>query len=161
MKTEGLVALSEAVETANLVRQYESRQVAAKTMVGDLLGTLLDEIKQMPNVWQKTGEAQQGEIIERLTQQVELAVMTCVHIIASENRPAIEATLDQVTRKDSIKAVLIIPATIAQRHELSDACKQKVLIVLPDAEGYYGGKDGIRPDADQPSLPIHDHSGEA
>lgn len=129
--------------------------IADTTMCGDLLGALIDEIRTMPDVWQKTSEEKQAQIIERLTRRVESAVKTAVHIIASDGKPQIEVTLEGVTVKDKIKAALIIPNGSALLHDLIDSQGEQILVVLPRTSQYLGGTGGIKPDKDQPEIPLN------
>ncbi len=130
-------------------------EVAEATMVGDLLAGLIDEIKIMPDVWQKTSEGKQANIIDRLTRRVESAVKQAIHTLGSQNYPTIECTLEGVTLKDKIKAALLVPSG-PLLHELCDRRQQQVLIVLPPAVGQFrGGTDKVKPDKDQPEIPLN------
>lgn len=126
--------------------------VAEETMTGDLMQCLIDEIKHAPDVWPRLSESEQRELIYRVQSRVQVAIMEAVHIIASADRPTIVATIESVTVKDGIKAVLTIPKTDEQRHELYDATGQAVLLVVAGTTEYQGGTDSIKPDPDQ--LPM-------
>ncbi len=154
----GELAQMEAEDKAKEANdEVTASDIAAATMVGDLLGALVDEIRTMPDVWQKTGEEKQGHIIERLTRRVESAVRAAVHIIAADGKPQIVATLEGVGLKDKIKATLIVAhGGNPLLHELFDSVGETVLIVLPNSKQFGGGKDQVKPDPDQPTLPIHD-----
>lgn len=127
-------------------------EMAAETMTGDLLAALVDEFKVAPDVWQKLPEHQQENLIYRLQQRIQDNVRKAVEIIASANRPTIIATVESVTVKDGIKAVLTLPKSDAQRHELFDAAGLSVLLIVGGASEYYGGADKVKPDPDQPAL---------
>ena len=140
----------------------EAPQIAAVTMVGDLMQLVIDELKAAPDVWQKLGEPWQQDVIDRTRQRVEDAVRQCVHIIASDHRPTIVATVESVTVKDGIKAVLTLltlPKSDSQRHELFDSAGRSCLIVVGGAEDYAGGAEQVKPDPEQPALPIPSISG--
>ncbi len=126
--------------------------IAADTMLGDLMACLIDEFKTAPDVWQKMPEYQQQDVIYRVQQRVQENIRAAVEIIASANRPTIVATVESVTVKDGIKAVLTLPKSDAQRHELFDASGQTVLLIVGGASEYYGGASEVRPDPDQPAL---------
>jgi acyl-CoA reductase-like NAD-dependent aldehyde dehydrogenase len=129
-----------------------SVSMAADTMTGDLMACLIDEFKSAPDVWQKMPEHQQQDLIYRVQQRVQENIRQAVEIIASDNRPTIVATVESVTVKDGIKAVVTLPKSDAQRHELFDAAGMAVLLIVGGAAGYYGGTDQVRPDPDQPAL---------
>lgn len=80
--------------------------IASETLLGDLMSTLLDEIKQMRDVWQKLPEMKQREAISRIECRCKLAVSQVVGIIAAEARPSLTATVEKVEFKDGIKATL-------------------------------------------------------
>lgn len=127
-------------------------EMAAETMTGDLLAALVDEFKTAPDVWQKMPEHQQQDVIYRLQQRIQENVREAVQIIASANRPTIVATVKSVTVKDGIKAVLTVPKSDAQRHDLFDSAGMSVLLIVGGATEYYGGTEKVKPDPDQPAL---------
>lgn len=129
-----------------------SPAIAGDTMTGDLMACLIDEFKAAPDVWQKMPEDHQQDLIYRVQKRVQEAVRIAVEIIASDNRPTIVATVESVTVKDGIKAVVALPKSDAQRHELFDAAGMAVLLIVGGAAGYYGGADQVQPDPDQPAL---------
>ena len=130
----------------------EAIAIAAETMTGDLMQCLIDELKGAPKVWQEMPEHQQQDVIYRAQERVQAVIKEAVQIIASANRPTIVATVESVTVKDGIKAVVTLPKSDAQRHELIDAAGMAVLLIVGGASGYYGGADQVRPDPDQPAL---------
>ena len=130
----------------------EAPQIAAETMLGDLMQLVIDELKAAPDIWPKLGERWQHDVIDRTRQRVEDAVRQCVHIIASDHRPTIVATVESVTVKDGIKAVLTLPKSDTQRHELFDSAGRSCLIVVGGAEDYAGGAEQVQPDPEQPPL---------
>jgi len=126
--------------------------IAADTMLGDLMACLIDEFKAAPNVWQKMPEEQQQDLIYRAQQRVQENIRVAVEIIASANRPTIVATVESVTVKEAIKAVVTLPKSDAQRHNLFDAAGQTVLLIVAGASEFYGGTDQVVPDPNQPAL---------
>lgn len=129
-----------------------ARTIAADTMTGDLMACLIDEMKNAPRVWQQMSEEEQGNLIYRIQERIQDNVRQAVEIIASDNRPTIVATVESVTVKDGIKAVVTLPKSDAQRHELFDAAGMSVLLIVGGAAQYYGGADQIQPDPNQPAL---------
>jgi hypothetical protein len=130
-------------------------EVAEETMLGDLLGGCIDELKVMPEVWQKLSERKQGEVIDRLTRRIEHAIKQAIHTLGSQNYPTIECTLEGVTLKDKNKASLLVPSS-PMLHELCDRRMSSVLIVLPPKpDQFRGGTDKVKPDKDQPEIPLN------
>ncbi|MGU0648896.1 hypothetical protein ACSEU7_27100 [Pseudomonas aeruginosa] len=56
--------------------------MTADTLGKSLLQGLIQEIRILPDVWQKLSEAKQTDVIERLEQQVRNAATIAVHTIA-------------------------------------------------------------------------------
>ena len=149
---DGETATLETADGEVLATFGAATTIAADTMLGDLMACLIDELKTAPDVWQKMPEHQQQDMIYRVQQRVQSAIHEAVQIIASDNRPTIVATVESVTVKDGIKAVVTLPKSDAQRQELFDAAGMAVLLIVGGAAGYYGGSDQVKPDLDQPAL---------
>lgn len=133
----------------------ESVITAKETMLGDLMKLVTDELKQMPEVWQKLSYDKQQRIIERVQTRVGDAVRECVKIIAAEARPTITANLEQVTSKDGIKAVLKVAAMDPNRHNLFDSVSMPVLLVVASSDEYQGGADKVQPESDQRAMDLN------
>lgn len=131
-------------------------QITKTTMAGDLIAATLDELKAAPTVWQKMSEAQQQEVIDRVTNRVTHNIEQAVMMIAADARPSIRAKLAAVTIKDDLKATVLLSRHHPDRHEFIDSAGQEILIVLLNAEQFSGGKSDIKPDPDQPQLPLPD-----
>lgn len=133
-------------------QQPTAIDIAAETMTGDLMSALIDELKLMPRPWPAMSEQDQQDVIYRAQERVQSAIRQAVEIIASDNRPTIVATVESVTVKEGIKAVLTLPKSDEQRHDLFDAAGQAVLLVVAGSAPYSGGAGEVKPDPDQPSL---------
>lgn len=144
--------MSKPHESEQSNQAEEAVAIAAETMTGDLMQCLIDELKAAPKVWQEMPEHQQQDVIYRAQERVQAAIKEAVQIIASANRPTIVATVESVTVKDGIKAVVTLPKSDAQRHQLFDAAGMAVLLIVGGASEFYGGSDSVKPDPDQPAL---------
>lgn len=129
-------------------------ELAAPTMLGDLMAIVVDEIKAAPDVWQKLSEHKQDALIHRVEQRVREAVRQCVELIAANGRVAIPGAIESVQVKDALKAVVIVAKSDPHRHELIDATKKAVMIVIADPTDYSGGAGDVKADKDQPELPL-------
>lgn len=108
--------------------------IAAETMHGDLTQALLSEIRDLPQPWHSLSEDRQQAVIDRLHSQVSAAVSQAIAHIAAGGNKRIAASLEQITARDGIKAVLTLGARDPSRHDLLDSVGQAVLIVVPPAE---------------------------
>lgn len=121
-----------------------------------ILAGLVQEIRIMPDCWQKLTENKQTDVIDRLEKQVRNAVTLAVHMIASADRKTAYGKLESVAIKDKMKAVLVINQSSPCRHELLDAVEQDCLIILGGAEEYMGNIGGaVQPDPDQNPLDLN------
>lgn len=134
-------------------------EITKATMAGDLIAATLDELKAAPTVWQKMSEAQQQEVIYRITNRVTHNIAQAVMMIAAEARPSIRAKLAAVTIKDDLKATVLLSRHHPDRHEFIDSAGQEILIVLLNAEQFTGGAGDAKPDPDQPELPLPEDGG--
>lgn len=133
---------------------YEATDIAAETMHGDLMSIVLDELKAAPDVWQRLGEVEQQEVIDRIKARTFAAINTCVALIAASHFTRLAAKVESVTVKDGIKAVLTLSQFDPARHELVDAQGETAYIVLADAEAFTGGAEAHEPDPDQAELTL-------
>lgn len=131
----------------------DTQEIARESMLGDLMHAILDEVKALPDVWQKLPQSKQDEVLWRIENRSKTIIGNVVSIIASDARPAIHASVESVTVKDGIKAVLTVSRSSPSRHDLVDAQGSAVMIVISDAEPYAGGKKP-KSDADQGALPL-------
>lgn len=151
--TENTTTQSEPTEAT----QANAREIARETMLGDLMQSIIDEMKAMPDVWPKLSESKQDQVIYRVECMSRRVVGKAVEIIAADARPSIAAVVESVTVKDGIKAVLTVSRTSSQRHELVDAQGSAVMIVIADAEPYTGGEKP-KSERDQGTLPLGDET---
>ncbi|WP_422491664.1 DNA translocase FtsK [Endozoicomonas sp. ALE010] len=133
------------------LKDNEVMILSASTLLGDLMSLVLDELKAMPDVWQKLPQLQQEEVLFRIKQRCTSAVAQAVRLMASGDRVTLTAAVDTVTFKDGVKAVLKMPGNTPGRHDLADAEGETVLIVIPDTAAYMGG-ELPEADLDQPTL---------
>lgn len=136
-------------------QQIPAVELASETMVGDLMSLVIEELKAAPDVWQKLSEHKQDAVIGRVHQRVLDAVRQAVELIATNCHTAIPATLEHVTVKDAVKAVITVSRTDPGRHDLADAVGRAVMIVVADPTEFAGGAGDVKPDKDQPDLPIN------
>lgn len=133
-------------------------EIAESTMLGDLMALCVDEMKAMPDVWQKLPEETQRDLIERTRRRVTDAIAQAVKIVASGDQKTIVATVEKVEFKDGVKATLSMSRYSQSVHDLADATGGTVLIVLEETEGYQGGSEQVQSDPDQPGLGLDEEA---
>lgn len=114
-----------------------------------LLKALLTEIHQLQKPWQNTPMDQQRDVIERLRLQVEDAVKSACLTIAARGSKVVQASVESVTFKDGVKAVLQLSRGNPATHELADATGGSVLIVIGEIAEHTDGMHVVKPQPDQ------------
>lgn len=128
---------------------------AERNIARRLIETCLQEIRNIPRVYETLSEDEQDEVIHRVRMscnQVVAEVVATVSAGASRSRAIAE--LVSISAKAKITDIkLQIKSTDNAIHDLLGARGEQVVIVMGSDPNDYGvNRDGIRPDADQPSL---------
>jgi hypothetical protein len=142
-------AFDDAAEAAEA-----ARGMAKETLTGDLRDFLLDTLRheQSRKPWHERAEADQRATISRVEEVVRFHVGRAIELLAGAGRRTITATLEQVTVKDGIKAVLTLSKHDPQRHLLVDATGAAVLIVVAGPDEFTGERAPVPVKPDQPEL---------
>jgi ribosome modulation factor len=151
----------------NKEQSPDFRQMTADTIGKDLLGALVQEIRLLPDVWPKLPKAKQDDVIERLRKRVEENVAMAVFTIAAQNRTVVAGSLEQITIKDGVKAVIKFGVKSPNLDGLYEAASDgnDVLVVVAGAKDYIGGMNEIKGDEDQRNIDLdlgheyHDNDG--
>jgi len=150
MKTEhkGIIERAKLLDTPPSMLAHE-------LLVHDLVNAGLFELKNLHSPYGKLNEGQQQEVIDRLTEAAEEAVMTAIAIISSRNVTTIPMMMKEVKfNSKQLTLTSIVDAKDPNRHDLIDSAGHLCLLVMaPD--DYGDGLDFIQPDRDQPDLPLH------
>lgn len=134
---------------------YEPSMIAHALLVHDLVEAALFEFRNVRAPFHSLNEGQQQEVIDRVTESATKSVYNAISIISSRNVDTIPVTI--VDAKFKAKAITVTAAIDAQdpnRHGLIDVAGRLCLLVLAPND-YAEGLDGIKPDRDQPDLPLH------
>lgn len=128
-------------------------EVAEITLAGDLMALALDELKVLPDVWQKVSEYDQGEIIDRVRARTLSAAKKAANIIAAMNHERYAGEIESVTFKDGCKVVIKCPTlTTEQKGGLANLESEFVMIVGTPPEAVEGGARDAQPDPDQSDM---------
>lgn len=150
MKTEhkGIIERAKLLDTPPSMLAHE-------LLVHDLVNAGLFELKNLHSPYGKLNEGQQQEVIDRLTEAAEEAVMTAIAIISSRNVTTIPMMMKEVKfNSKQLTLTSIVDAKDPNRHDLIDSAGHLCLLVMaPD--DYSDGLDFIQPDRDQKEFPLH------
>lgn len=131
--------------------------MSVSTLGKDLMALVLQEIKALPDVWQKLPEYRQNEVIERVRNCVEYATKRTVTLIASQGCQKVVGDLDKITIAAGKKQAVITLAKDNENdavHELYDSEGDVVMIVLATPDQFTGGMDEIRGEPDQREIDL-------
>lgn len=138
--------------------EKDFRHITAETAGKDLLGALVTEIKLLPDVWQKLSKAKQDDVIDRLRNRVEENVKMVVFTIASQNRTTVAGSLDKVTIKGNVEAVIKFGINAGNLPELfaaaADQDSRTVLVVVADPAAHTQGMDQVKGEDDQRTMDL-------
>lgn len=127
-------------------------EFAAATLTGDIRDAILDWRKAMGKPWAACNEDEQSDEIHRARDIAEQMVQKACTIIASQGKKAMQGTLESVSVKDGIKAVIKLSKTDEQRHNLIDSQGHLISMVFADSEPFKGERAPAEPTPDQGSL---------
>lgn len=124
-----------------------------ETLGGAVMRVVLDQMRTLPEVWQKIPEEQQQGLIELAREEVSKIVRAGVGNVVAFGYPHTEVGVESITVKSAGKVVLSLSDPEAL-HDLVDAVGRKCVLVLVDPEMFTSGMEAFKADADQPGLPL-------
>lgn len=137
-------------------KSNDFRQMTANTVGKDLLGALVQEIRLLPDVWPKLPKKKQDDVIDRLRKRVEENVNIAVFTLAAQDRTVVAGSLDQITIKDGVKAVIKFGIKSPNLDGLYEAASdgKDVLVVVAGVEEHTGGMNEIQGEDDQRGMDL-------
>jgi len=114
---------------------------------GNLTNAFIEEIRNMPHIWDKTGEDGQDEIIERCRNRAEHHIRSIAAAILGRKYEKCTAIVDTVTHKDECKVVLKTHDVEGGLMFAQRAGGQSVVVVFTDDKDYLNG--GGMPEKDK------------
>lgn len=151
--------MSEAAEVkaaADKLVEMNANDLARQYLLGELMATAMRQLRAVDKPWLRIPEEAQRRVIKDVETDCRAAVNRAVEIIASDARTRFKATVESVTFKDGVKAVLTMGNTEAS-HELADVAGGTVLVVIEDPMRYtLTSEKAPKPDANQTSLITED-----
>lgn len=128
--------------------------IAAENLVHELMAVTLEELKHAQDVWQKLSADEQDAVIARVDKRVRTAAREALEEFSAHGLTRVQASIESITVKDGIKAVLSLSKSDAGRHELIDAQGGKCTVVLAPISAWTDGKHGHKADAPQRELEL-------
>jgi hypothetical protein len=136
----------------------EPEIIVAETLTGDVRDGFLTLLKEA-GIWSDLKEYQQRSVVAKTTELATGLVRNVVRLVAADARQPIVATVESVTTKKDIKAVLTISKSDPLRHELADSVGKDVVLVVADIRPFQGERAAVEYDPDEPELPMESPGG--
>ncbi len=131
-------------------------EVSEKTMLGDLMKTVVEQLKELPKPWESMSERDQQEFLDRIELQVSSSVRQAVSIIAAHGMINVPCVVESVTYKDGCKVVLKAVGEIANTIHLAESSGQPVSVIIPESEEMLGDEGKPEADPDQRGMNLNE-----
>jgi hypothetical protein len=128
-------------------------EVAAQTMLGDLMKMTIDLAKALPTSWQELSESQQDMWINSVEAQCRTAIRHVVQIIASEGCARIPVQIRSCTIKDSV----VVQVEMLDGHqviEMVSADSKTAILVLANSDNFISDNGKPKAEKDQRALDL-------
>lgn len=126
--------------------------IAINSAGANLLRALLQQVDQLQKPMQQLSQSEQQKVIFHLREAVETCVKKLVETFAAAEFARIPATVESVTFKDGVKAVLQLSKGEIGTHALADATGNQALVVIANHREFLEGVEDVKAKADQGEL---------
>lgn len=134
------------------VKAVDVKDMAAEEMGKKLLESLIGVV-QSP--WNEMTQSEQDDAIGKMRFAVKVATTQAVRLIGSNGATHVVGTLDQITIKDGVKAVVQIGKNAENLPELFEAQGGEVMIVC-SRQDYLDGINEVKGEPDQGSFEMEE-----
>lgn len=121
------------------VKAVDVKDIAAEEMGKKLLESMIGVVQSIKRPWTEMTQSEQDDAIGKMRFAVKVATTQAVRLIGSNGATHVVGTLDQITIKDGVKAVVQIGKNAENLPELFEAQGGEVMIVCGG-----GGQDYLK-----------------
>lgn len=111
------------------VKAVDVKDIAAEEMGKKLLESLIGVVQSIKRPWNEMTQSEQDDAIGKMRFAVKVATTQAVRLIGSNGATHVVGTLDQITIKDGVKAVVQIGKNAENLPALFEAQGGEVMIV--------------------------------
>jgi hypothetical protein len=140
------------MDNVQIVDEKTPQMLAREFMLGEVMASAMKQLRSLEKPWLRLPEEAQRGVIDQVRDDVTIAIRRAVEVIATDDRTRFVASVESVTFKDGVKAVLTMPNTMAS-HELADTAGGRVYVVIEDPSRYTHGGDNV-PKAEPDQMAI-------
>ena len=116
-------------------KEPTANDLARQFLMGELIAAATKQLRSLDKPWLRLPEEQQKTVLREVQADIQIAVERAVEVIATDDRTSFPASVEQVTFKDGVKAVLTMSNTQAS-HELADTAGGMVYVVIDSPARY-------------------------
>ena len=133
------------------VKAVDVKDIAAEEMGKKLLESMIGVVQSIKRPWNEMTQSEQDDAIGKMRFAVKVATTLAVRLIGSNGATHVVGTLDQITIKDGVKAVVQIGKNAENLPELFEAQGGEVMIVC-SRQDYLDGINEVEGEPDQGSF---------
>lgn len=137
------------------VKAVDVKDMAAEEMGKKLLESLIGVVQSIKRPWNEMTQSEQDDAIGKMRFAVKVATTQAVRLIGSNGATHVVGTLDQITIKDGVKAVVQIGKNAENLTELFEAQGGEVMIVC-SRQDYLDGINEVKGEPDQGSFEMEE-----
>lgn len=137
------------------VKAVDVKEIAAEEMGKKLLESLIGVVQSIKRPWDEMTQSEQDDAIGKMRFAVKVATTQAVRLIGSNGATHVVGTLDQITIKDGVKAVVQIGKNAENLPELFEAQGGEVMIVC-SRQDYLDGINEVKGEPDQGSFEMEE-----
>lgn len=137
------------------VKAVDVKEIAAEEMGKKLLESLIGVVQSIKRPWDDMTQSEQDDAIGKMRFAVKMATTLAVRLIGSNGATHVVGTLDQITIKDGVKAVVKIGKNAENLTELFEAQGGEVMIVC-SRQDYLDGINEVKGEPDQGSFEMEE-----
>lgn len=137
------------------VKAVDVKDIAAEEMGKKLLESMIGVVQSIKRPWDEMTQSEQDDAIGKMRFAVKVATTQAVRLIGSNGATHVVGTLDQITIKDGVKAVVQIGKNAENLSELFEAQGGEVMIVC-SRQDYLDGINEVKGEPDQGSFEMEE-----
>ena len=137
------------------VKAVDVKEIAAEEMGKKLLESMIGVVQSIKRPWTEMTQSEQDDAIGKMRFAVKVATTQAVRLIGSNGATHVVGTLDQITIKDGVKAVVQIGKNAENLPELFEAQGGEVMIIC-SRQDYLDGINEVKGEPDQGSFEMEE-----
>lgn len=137
------------------VKAVDVKDMAAEEMGKKLLESMIGVVQSIKRPWDEMTQSEQDDAIGKMRFAVKVATTQAVRLIGSNGATHVVGTLDQITIKDGVKAVVQIGKNAENLPELFEAQGGEVMIVC-SRQDYLDGINEVKGEPDHGSFEMEE-----